>query len=98
MKPVQTGQWIFSTSTGDFGIPLPTSGEFELDFELRLNVPAGIYLAETAVRDRRQARDLLVGPSLMLDVREGTPFWGSVQMSPRLQLRSPNGLAPAPVR
>jgi ABC-type polysaccharide/polyol phosphate transport system ATPase subunit len=98
VKPVQTGQWIFSTSTGDFGIPLPASGEFELDFELRLSVPAGIYLAETAVRDRRQARDLLVGPSLMIDVREGTPFWGSVQMSPRLRLRSPKGSAPAPAR
>lgn len=96
VKRVQTGQWIFSTSTGDFEMALPSDGPFELDMELGLNVPPGIYLAETCVRDRQQARDLLVGPSLMLDVREGIPFWGSVQMSPGLRLRTPQGSVPAP--
>lgn len=63
------------------GVPLPLSGTFEYQFSLQMNVPAGRYTAYPLVWDSNGNRDVTIGPSLHIDVLEGKPFLGSVQMN-----------------
>jgi lipopolysaccharide transport system ATP-binding protein len=86
VRAVQTGQALYATSTQDWEISLPTDGEFELEIEIQVNVPPGIYSFESHVYDPNLRRDVLVGPSHVMQVLPGAPFWGSVQMNSRMSL------------
>ena len=63
------------------GVPLPVSGQFEYQFSLQMNVPAGRYTAYPVIWDHAGQRDVTIGPSVHIDVLEGKPFHGSVQMN-----------------
>ncbi len=86
VRAVQTGQLLYATSTQDWQIAVPTDGDFELEIDLQVNVPAGIYSFESHVYDARLRKDALIGPSQVMQVLPGAPFWGSVQMNSRIRL------------
>jgi ABC-type polysaccharide/polyol phosphate transport system ATPase subunit len=94
VRAVQTGKALYATSTQDWHISIPSDGDFELDVELQLNVPAGVYSFESHVYSPRLNKDVLVGPTLVLPVEPGAPFWGSVQMNCRMGLASRKPDAP----
>jgi lipopolysaccharide transport system ATP-binding protein len=86
VRAVQTGQVLYATSTQDWQIAVPADGDFELEIDLQVNVPAGIYSFESHVYDAKLRKDVLVGPSHVMQVLPGAPFWGSVQMNSRMRL------------
>jgi ABC-type polysaccharide/polyol phosphate transport system ATPase subunit len=94
VRAVQTGKVLYATSTQDWHIAMPSDGDFELDVDLQLNVPAGIYSFESHVYSPRLNKDVLVGPTLVLPIEPGAPFWGSVQMNSRMGLASRKPDAP----
>ena len=63
------------------GIPLPVSGEFEYQFTLDMNVPPGTYEVYAVVWDATIWGDVITGPRLHVEVLEGKPFYGNVQMN-----------------
>ena len=63
------------------GVPLPVSGAFEYHFALQMNVPAGTYTAFPIVWDAAGHRDVITGPSVHIEVLEGRPFFGPVQLN-----------------
>jgi hypothetical protein len=65
-----------------------------LEIELQVNVPPGIYSFESHVYDPNLRRDVLVGPSHVMQVLPGAPFWGSVQMNSRMSLAGSGPDAP----
>jgi hypothetical protein len=69
------------------------AGPFELEIDLQMNLPPGIYLVETVVWDQTREADAARGPSACVEVIEGVGFYGTVQLNPRLRLRS--GTEPA---
>jgi ABC-type glutathione transport system ATPase component len=88
IRSPQTGEILFTTSTLRLGVKLPETGQFELAFELQLNVPAGVYVIESFVWDRIMERESFAGPRRHLEVRGGDDFEGPVQMNPRVNVRS----------
>ncbi|MDQ3696891.1 MAG: polysaccharide ABC transporter ATP-binding protein [Gemmatimonadota bacterium] len=86
VRSAQTGECVFETSSDRLGTALPAGGTFELHAELQLNVPAGVYVLESAVWDRQVGRSSFTGPVAYVDVRGGEEFGGAVQMNPRLTL------------
>ena len=86
VRAVHTGQVLYATSTQDWGIRIPADGDFELEIDLQVNVPAGIYSFESHVYDTTTRKDTVVGPSHVMQVLPGAPFWGSVQMNSRMCL------------
>jgi len=94
VRAVQTGQVLYATSTQDWQIPVPTDGDFELEIDLQVNAPPGIYSFESHVYDAKLRRDVLVGPSHVIQVLPGTPFWGAVQMNSRMRLAGQKPDAP----
>ncbi|MEW5977993.1 MAG: polysaccharide ABC transporter ATP-binding protein [Acidobacteriota bacterium] len=80
----QTGQLVFSTSTSRCGLRLPTTGDFELEYDLQMNVQPGVYLTECSVWDCKSEKDLSSRQSAYLHVSEGLIFSGVVQMNPRI--------------
>ncbi len=89
VRGIQTGQVVFVTKTGEFGITLPSNGPFELGLEIEANLPEGAYSIETYVWDLRRGKEAALGPSAVLEVTPGAPFWGAVQMNTRLNLVDP---------
>jgi ABC-type polysaccharide/polyol phosphate transport system ATPase subunit len=63
------------------GVPLPVSGPFEYEVTLQMNVPAGNYTAYPVVWDSAAYRDVIIGPSLHIEIVDGKPFYGPVQMN-----------------
>ncbi len=94
VRAVQTGRVLYATSTQDWQIPIPTDGDFELEIDLQVNVPAGVYSFETHVYDAMLKKDTTIGPSRVMEVQPGAPFWGSVQMNSRMGLASRKPDAP----
>jgi len=88
IRDLHTGAVVFATSTGDFGLRLPARDDFEVELQLQMNVPPGLYSAESYVWNHTRGRDVLRGPSITLEVQEGVRFWGRVQMNPRVSLRA----------
>ncbi|HEX5387020.1 MAG TPA: ABC transporter ATP-binding protein [Gemmatimonadales bacterium] len=88
VRALHSGEVLFSTGTGDFGLHLPERGRFELELDLQLNVAPGLYAAESFIWDHLRGQETLQGPTLVLEVEEGTRFWGTVQMNPRMDLAS----------
>jgi lipopolysaccharide transport system ATP-binding protein len=82
-----TGKTLFASSNTRCGTPLP-AGPFELEIDLQMNLPPGIYLVETVVWDQTREADAARGPSACVEVIEGVGFYGTVQLNPRLRLRS----------
>ena len=94
VRAVQTGKVLYATSTQDWDLSIPSDGDFELDIELQLNVPAGVYSFESHVFSPSLRKDVLVGPTQVVQVEPGAPFWGSVQMNSRMGLASRKPDAP----
>jgi ABC-type polysaccharide/polyol phosphate transport system ATPase subunit len=88
-RVVSSGHALFVTSTKDHGVALPGDGDFELEFDLQANLPEGVYWIETVVWNPRLSADVVIGPSLLLEVARGLPFSGSVQMNPHFHLVGP---------
>jgi hypothetical protein len=86
VRSAQTGESVFETSSGRLGVELPAFGAFEIDVELQLNVPPGVYMLESAVWDQQIGRSSFTGPIAYVEVRGGDEFTGPVQMNPRLTL------------
>ena len=63
------------------GVPLPVSGQFEYHFSFHMNVPAGTYTAYPVVWEAGGQHDIITGPSIHIEVLEGKPFFGPVQMN-----------------
>src|SRR4029077_8546817 len=61
---------------------------------IQVNVPPGIYSFESHVYDPNLRKDVLVGPSHVMQVLPGAPFWGSVQMNSRMSLAGGGPNAP----
>lgn len=94
VRDFRTGRVLSVADTTDSGIELPPRGSFEVDIELDLNVPPGLYSAEIIVRDVVRKRPVSVGPALTIQVKEGPGFWGTVQMNARMRLKElPAGIA-----
>ncbi|MEP7065322.1 MAG: ABC transporter ATP-binding protein [Gemmatimonadota bacterium] len=84
---VETGTTVFSTDTALSGVALPYAGPFTLEMDLQLNVPANVYTIQSLVLDTLTSREVFPGPGAQIDVGEGPPFVGSVQMNPRVRMR-----------
>jgi ABC-type glutathione transport system ATPase component len=63
-------------------------GAFTVDVVLQMNVPRGIYTIQSGVYDRRHERTMGRGPALVLQVGEGIPFAGNVQMNAQMTIVS----------
>jgi lipopolysaccharide transport system ATP-binding protein len=88
LRATDTGQILFGTSNDAFQLELPRSGAFVLEIDLQMNVPSGLYLVETFVRDKKRGQLLACGPRTSLQVVESRPFSGSVQMNAMFRLLS----------
>ena len=86
VRASQTGQIVFVTNTARCAVELPATGRFELEVDLQMNVPEGIYFAETSVRDRKREVAVGSGPTACIQVRGGPSFYGLVQMNPAMRV------------
>jgi len=78
-----TGTNVHSVTGYQRQITLPTRGEFEYQFTMQMNVPAGRYNIEAFIWDAEANVHAITGPSLQVEVLEGAPFYGAVQMNSR---------------
>ena len=85
VRNASTGAFVSAIGTSTSEVKLPV-GPFSLDVELQMNVPRGIYVVQALVWDRRAERPLGAGPSLMLQVSEGIPFVGPIQLNGRMSV------------
>ena len=82
-----TGRTVFATSAHECRVALPVApGPFELELSLQLNAPPGIYLIESEVLDWEKWTGVASGPQTYLQVTEGDPFRGQIQMQARMRL------------
>jgi ABC-type polysaccharide/polyol phosphate transport system ATPase subunit len=95
VRSLNSGEFVTNVGTIQLGTRLPGRGGFTLRFSLQFNVPAGLYRVETVVWDHRHDRLAVEGPSGSVEVQEGAPFWGTVQMNPAVRLEAER---PAPGR
>lgn len=86
VRSAANGELLFECSTDAFGMQLPTAGPFDIAIALQMNVQRGVYLIETYAWDRAMERVSFTGPSVSVDVREGSSFHGVVQMNADAQL------------
>lgn len=93
VREMNTGKSLFAITTDECGVELPEHGPFEVEIELQFNIPPGVVAVETAVWDRTTHRELSRGPSVTLQLMEGTKFSGSVHMQPRMNLVAPRSAA-----
>lgn len=86
-----TGETVFETGTDRLGCDLPPAGDFSLCFTLQANIPAGVYLVEPLIRNRHSGWESASSAAGHLEVREGRPFSGAVQMncSVEVQMKEP---------
>jgi ABC-type polysaccharide/polyol phosphate transport system ATPase subunit len=78
-----TGKNVHSVTGYQRQIALPTHGEFEYQFTMQMNVPAGRYNVEAFIWDVQANVHAITGPALHIEVLEGAPFYGAVQMNSR---------------
>jgi ABC-type polysaccharide/polyol phosphate transport system ATPase subunit len=79
----KTGMNVHSVTGFQRQITLPTRGEFEYQFTMQMNVPAGRYNIEAFIWDAETNVHAITGPALQVQVLEGAPFYGAVQMNSR---------------
>lgn len=85
----QSGDILFTTSNRSCGAPLPEEGPFELELELQMNLPPGLYALESGLWDSKRGKSAGRGPSAHVQV-EGDRFYGEVQMNPRMHPVEPD--------
>ncbi len=86
LRSLEDGR-LLSTITTDHGeVALPRSGPFELEFQLDMNVPAGLYGLDSSVRLKDRRGDIATGPGAHLQVLKGRPFEGLVQTNAQVAL------------
>lgn len=86
IQELKGGQRLFTCGTIQQDLVLPDEGAFEIHADLQMNLPPTIYSINTVVWNLKRGEEVQKGPSLTLQVEEGTPFLGSVQCNPRLDL------------
>jgi lipopolysaccharide transport system ATP-binding protein len=87
VRALAAGQVVFASDSYRCGACLPAAGGFEIALRLQMNLPAGLYSLETLVWDVRRDQVVAPGPSATVHVEEGTTFWGTVQLNPRMNVR-----------
>ena len=85
VRSLQSGSIVYASGTEAHEIELP-EGPFELDVELEMNVSPGVYAIESAVWQWQRDADALYGPTTIVRVNDGPPFWGSVQLKSVMRL------------
>ena len=80
---LKTGANVHSVTGYQRHITLPTRGEFEYQLTMQMNVPAGRYKIEAFIWDAEANAHAITGPALQIEVLEGAPFHGAVQMNSR---------------
>lgn len=89
VRLAETGWTAFETGTFPLGVSLPVQGDFQVTFELQMNLHPGIYMVETYAWDRVLGRESCAGPTAYLEVR-GTPFVGYAQCHPQVRVEQPS--------
>ncbi|MCC6774767.1 MAG: ATP-binding cassette domain-containing protein, partial [Gemmatimonadaceae bacterium] len=98
-RAASDGQLLFETSTEQLGVTLPAAGAFTLTIDLQMNVQRGIYLLESCAWDRSMGRRSFTGPVTSIDVRDGTPFDGIIQLNASAEVTTaPRGIPPSRAR
>ena len=95
VRSAQTGKLLFRVQGSHLGLPCPSNGPFETQFDLQMNVPAGIYAVESWVRETSSGQ-ISHGPSIYVQVGNGPSFEGSVQMNVRFHDSSQRAHTSAP--
>lgn len=85
VRSLENGRELFAVTSEAAGIELPP-GAFTVSTRLQMNLPAGLYGVGCRVLDRLSRRELVGGPAAHVQVTEGQPFRGSVQLNARLTL------------
>jgi len=85
VRLAETGWTAFETGTFPLGVPLAVQGDFQVTFELQMNLHPGIYLIETYAWDRVLGRESCAGPTAYLEVR-GAAFTGYAQCHPQVRV------------
>ncbi len=91
LRSLEDGRTVSTIHTDHVGVILPVEGRFSLDFSMELNVPAGLYGLDCSVRLRDRRGDIGGGPGLHLQVLQGNPFEGQVQLNARANLATDSG-------
>ena len=89
VRSAARGETLFEADSRALGLATPTPGGFSLTVDVQMNVPSGLYFVDTYVWDRRLGRATFAGPAKSVEVRDGAPFLGNVQMN--AALRQSNG-------
>ncbi len=90
VRSLQTGELVYASGTEAHGLALP-DGPFTLEAELEMNVSPGIYAIESSVWQWQREQDAIHGPTALVHVKGGPPFWGSVQMKSAMRVRAGRG-------
>jgi ABC-type polysaccharide/polyol phosphate transport system ATPase subunit len=77
---------LFFTNQSRAGIALPSSGSFQLDFDLRVHLGPGFYRVQVVVSEQSRQVDWARGPSAMISVGESPMFGGRVDLQPSIRL------------
>ena len=80
VQSAATGTTVCAIQSTACGITL-APGEYSLDVSLQMNVPRGIYLIQVGAWNLSTELPLAAGPTITLQVAEGVPFLGSVQLN-----------------
>ncbi len=86
VRAAGNGETMFEVDSYALGVVTPATGAFSLSVELQMNVPRGLYIVEAYVWDRLPGRSMFAGPTSYIEVTEGPPFDGVVQMNATLRL------------
>jgi hypothetical protein len=79
---------VFAVNCSACGLTLPPTGAFELDIDLQMNVPPGLYRVQGAAWDARDGRELHRGATSLITVEGAVLTWGPVFPDPRMRIRS----------
>lgn len=94
----RTGTVVHSVTGYQRHITLPTRGEFEYQFTVQMNVPAGRYNIQAFIWDAEANAHAITGPALQIEVLEGVPFYGGVQMNSRWSVIKSGAAGPAAIK
>jgi lipopolysaccharide transport system ATP-binding protein len=85
VRTMATGTVVFAVSSKALGVDIPTDGPFAASIELQMNVPPAVYIIEAVVKNPGRGK-VSHGPFVSVRVVGETPFSGTVQMNPRIQI------------
>jgi ABC-type polysaccharide/polyol phosphate transport system ATPase subunit len=75
---------VFTTDHRRYGLPLPSSGPFELEIVLQLNVGPGVYRAQPVVWGG-DALEWTRGRGMLITVERRQHAWGAAYLNPRMR-------------